>query len=116
MSPTSPSELNSEIIGSLTNEKRIRRRKRRSRFARLAITALTLLCALLAVQQTVAKAHRMAPGALPLAYAFTQSPNCDNRPQLATIDCIVLHSTVEVTTEGTMGIFLDPKKKVSAHF
>ncbi len=53
---------------------------------------------------------------MPLAYAFVPSPNCDERPPGSTINCIVLHSTVEATTEGTMGIFLDPAKKVSAHF
>ena len=53
---------------------------------------------------------------LPLPYAFIQSPNCDNRPSGATVSAIVLHSTVEPTTEGTIEIFLTPQKQVSAHF
>ena len=53
---------------------------------------------------------------MPLAYAFVPSPNADDRPPLATVSCIVLHATVEPTTEGTIGIFVDPKRKVSAHF
>src|SRR5579871_4374545 len=53
---------------------------------------------------------------LPFAYAYTPSPNCDERPPGAVVDCIVLHATVEPTTEATMKIFLDPARRVSAHF
>ncbi len=53
---------------------------------------------------------------MPLAYAYVPSPNCDDRPASAEITCIVIHSTVEPTTEGTEGIFLNAAKKVSAHF
>jgi N-acetyl-anhydromuramyl-L-alanine amidase AmpD len=54
---------------------------------------------------------------LPLAYAYIPSPNCDDRPPDAlSISCVVLHATVEPTTEGTVHIFLDPARKVSAHF
>lgn len=63
-----------------------------------------------------AMAQENPPPPLPLAYAFVPSPNCDDRPPGTTISCIVLHATVEPTTEGTMGIFLNPARKVSAHF
>jgi len=53
---------------------------------------------------------------VPLAYAYVPSPNCDDRPPNATVNCIVLHATVEPTTEGTMNIFLTPTRRVSAHF
>jgi N-acetyl-anhydromuramyl-L-alanine amidase AmpD len=53
---------------------------------------------------------------LPLPYAFVQSCNCDDRPPGAAINCIVLHATVEPTTEGTMALFLTPERKISAHF
>ncbi len=53
---------------------------------------------------------------MPLPYDFVPSPNCDDRPAGATINCLVLHATVEPTTEGTMGIFLRTVRKVSAHF
>ena len=52
----------------------------------------------------------------PLVYAFVPSPNFDDRPSGATVDCLVIHATVEPTTEGTMDIFLTPSRKVSAHF
>lgn len=53
---------------------------------------------------------------LPLAYDFIASPNTDARPHGRGVDCLVLHSTVEPTTEGTIGIFLRPESRVSAHF
>ncbi len=53
---------------------------------------------------------------LPMPYSYAESPNCDERPTGAVVNCIVLHSTVEPTTEGTMKIFLSPEKAVSAHF
>lgn len=53
---------------------------------------------------------------LPLAYPFTPSPNCDDRPPGIGVTCIVLHSTVVPTLEGTVRVFQDPKNKVSAHF
>ena len=61
-------------------------------------------------------AQPIAQSPLPLAYAYVPSPNCDNRPPNADINCIVLHATVEPTTEGTMNIFLNPARRVSAHF
>jgi N-acetylmuramoyl-L-alanine amidase len=54
--------------------------------------------------------------AMPLPYAVVWSPNCDDRPAGAVVSCIVLHATVEPTTEGTMNIFLTPARRVSAHF
>lgn len=56
------------------------------------------------------------PALLPLPYAFVPSPNFDDRSPGAKIDCLVIHATVEPTTEGTMQIFLTPSRKVSAHF
>ncbi len=63
-----------------------------------------------------ALAQRIAPPALPLVYAYVASPNCDDRPRGVGVTCIVLHATVEPTTEGTIGIFLNPARQVSAHF
>lgn len=53
---------------------------------------------------------------MPLAYSYINSPNYDDRPIGSPINCIVLHATVEPTTEGTVKIFLDPARQVSAHF
>ncbi len=53
---------------------------------------------------------------MPLPYAFVPSPNFDDRSPGAKINCLVIHATVEPTTEGTMQIFLTPSRKVSAHF
>ncbi len=53
---------------------------------------------------------------MPLAYSFINSPNYDDRPLGVLINCIVLHATVEPSTEGTINIFLDPVRQVSAHF
>lgn len=80
----------------------------------LVLTALLVLMA----ARLLWKAFATSTGTqlLPLAYAFVPSPNCDDRPPGTTISCIVLHSTVEPTTEGTIRIFLDPARKVSAHF
>lgn len=58
----------------------------------------------------------LTPLPMPLPYDYVASPNCDNRPPGATINCLVLHATVEPTTEGTMNIFLTPARRVSAHF
>jgi N-acetylmuramoyl-L-alanine amidase len=62
------------------------------------------------------RAMQQPPQPMPIPYAFIPSPNCDDRPADAIINCIVLHSTVEPTTEGTMKIFLTPERRVSAHF
>jgi len=63
-----------------------------------------------------ARAMRQPVPPMPLPYAFVQSCNCDDRPPGAVVNCIVLHATVEPTTEGTMNLFLTPERKVSAHF
>jgi N-acetylmuramoyl-L-alanine amidase len=62
------------------------------------------------------RASELPPQPLPLPYEFVQSPNFDDRPVGATVNCIVLHATVEPTTEGTMEIFLASPRRVSAHF
>lgn len=84
---------------------------------RRRITVLVLACGLFAVilfRRPVSMA--LTPPPMPLPYDYVPSPNCDNRPAGATINCLVLHATVEPTTEGTMGIFLNTTRKVSAHF
>lgn len=58
----------------------------------------------------------VGPPPMPLAYEFIASPNFGERPVNSPINTIVLHSTVEPTTEGTIGIFLSPARQVSAHF
>ena len=58
----------------------------------------------------------VVPLPMPLPYDYIPSPNCDNRPAGTTVNCLVIHSTVEPTTEGTIGIFLNTARKVSAHF
>ena len=85
----------------------------------LAGTAMLVVAAtLLAATGWYMRSHAMkAPlPPLPMPYSYVELPNCDERPSGATVNCIVLHSTVEPTTEGTMNIFLAPEKAVSAHF
>lgn len=53
---------------------------------------------------------------LPMPYPYMPSPNHDDRPEGTTVNCVVLHATVEPTVQGTVDIFLDPEKRVSAHF
>jgi len=81
------------------------------------MAVLLLACGLFAtllIRRPLAVA--LTPVPMPLPYDFVPSPNCDNRPAGSTINCLVLHATVEPTTEGTMGIFLTPSRKVSSHF
>lgn len=85
----------------------------RSRFAFLLVVTLLLTASSLLLRT---RAMRQPLSPIPLPYAFVLSPNCDDRPAGSEVDCIVLHSTVEPTTEGTMGIFLTPSRRVSAHF
>ncbi|HLJ54479.1 MAG TPA: N-acetylmuramoyl-L-alanine amidase [Chthonomonadaceae bacterium] len=87
----------------------------RSVWAAVAAVAAT---AALAVTGLYARslAQQAPPAPIPLPYAFVQSPNCDDRPPGATVSCIVIHATVEPTTEGTEKIFLTPSRAVSAHF
>lgn len=56
------------------------------------------------------------PPPMPLAYEFIPSPNFGERPVNSPINTIVIHATVEPTTEGTIGIFLNKERQVSAHF
>lgn len=85
-------------------------------FVRAAVAVAAAL--LLTVTGIYMRSHAMqAPlSPLPMPYYYAESPNCDERPAGAVVNCIVLHSTVEPTTEGTMQIFLTPEKAVSAHF
>jgi N-acetylmuramoyl-L-alanine amidase len=85
-----------------------------TRWARLLFLMLSLSLAVRMIVQAVPMVQDPAP--LPLPYAYIPSPNCDDRPPGAEVTCIVLHATVEPTTEGTIGIFLNPAKRVSAHF
>jgi N-acetyl-anhydromuramyl-L-alanine amidase AmpD len=66
------------------------------------------------VMRPIAAQSQQPPLSLP--YEFVESPNFDDRPPGAEINCIVLHATVEPTTEGTMNIFLASPRHVSAHF
>ncbi len=45
-----------------------------------------------------------------------ESTNCDDRPQGASIDMLVLHYTDTKTAEEALALLLDPEKKVSAHY
>ena len=71
---------------------------------------------LLIVRYIVQSTGLATLSSFPFAYAFVPSPNVDDRPPGAEVNCVVLHATVEPTTEGTVKIFLDPARKVSAHF
>lgn len=64
----------------------------------------------------VARGAQAAQATLMPGAEYVPSPNCDERSGNAPVSCIVLHATVEPTTEGTIGIFLDKARKVSAHF
>jgi N-acetyl-anhydromuramyl-L-alanine amidase AmpD len=91
--------------------------RRTVRRQRQRLVVLLFVCGLFAtvlLRRPLAVA--LAPTPMPLPYDYVPSPNCDNRPAGATINCLVLHATVEPTTEGTMGIFLNTARKVSAHF
>ncbi len=81
----------------------------------VTIVVLTLMFCRGAIQRTIAMAQGIV-SPMPLAYAYAPSPNADDRPVTATINCVVLHATVEPTTEGTIGLFLNPATKVSSHF
>lgn len=61
-------------------------------------------------------AARLMPPPMPIPYAYIPSPNRDERPFGTNINCIVIHATVEPTTEGTINIFLGMRRRVSAHF
>ncbi len=106
--PTAPPEIPSSPLPRAKRSRRLERRRR------LLLALMCGLFALILLWRPVAMA--LTPNPLPLPYDFIPSPNCDDRPAGATVNCLVLHSTVEPTTEGTIGIFLNPAKKVSAHF
>jgi N-acetyl-anhydromuramyl-L-alanine amidase AmpD len=62
-------------------------------------------------------ARRSAPVvSVPLAYRYIPSPNVDDRPPDVEVTCVVLHATVVDTLEGTVRAFLDPARKISAHY
>lgn len=94
---------------------RSRRRRVRRRFLMASLMVAAILLTI-AHYLPRSNAQPMTTPPMPLAYAYIPSPNCDDRPPGAVISCIVLHSTVEPTVEGTVGIFLDPHSRVSAHF
>jgi N-acetylmuramoyl-L-alanine amidase len=90
---------------------------RATRLQRRRMVLVALACGLFAtflIRRPLAVP--LTPSIMPLPYDYVSSPNCDNRPAGATISCLVLHSTVEPTLEGTLGIFLNRTRKVSAHF
>lgn len=53
---------------------------------------------------------------VPLAYSYHLSPNCDDRPPDTIINCVVIHATVLDSVGETVQTFLNPAKRVSAHF
>lgn len=76
------------------------------------LAGLILLCLLFALLPL--RERRIEP--MPMPYYYIASPNFDERSYGGKIDCIVLHATVEPTTQGTVDIFLKPSSSVSAHF
>ena len=94
--------------------KKLRRASRRQRRRQAALLLVCGVFAAILLWKPLAMA--VVPVPMPLPYDYIPSPNCDNRPAGATINCLVIHSTVEPTTEGTIGIFLATTRKVSAHF
>lgn len=106
---------NEEIQGEAKNVPGVANRYTRRRLAAILSTlALPVIGGM--IWRSRVNADPMPPPIMPLAYEFVPSPNFDDRPINTTVSCLVLHSTVEPTTEGTIGIFLDPARKVSAHF
>lgn len=49
-------------------------------------------------------------------YVYVPSPNCDDRPPDARVNCIVLHATAAESIQETLHCFLDPNARRSAHF
>ncbi len=85
------------------------------------LSTITVLAAAAIFLHMVTKAHARDTAAvpsltMPLAYSYINSPNFNDRPLGGPINCIVLHATVEPTTQGTIDIFLNPVREVSAHF
>jgi N-acetylmuramoyl-L-alanine amidase len=91
-------------------------RRRRRRLRRQAILAGCTLIGVVLLSRIAQEIFTVPLPPMPLAYHFIPSPNFDSRPDETEISCVVLHSTVVPTTEGTVRIFLDPKREVSAHF
>ena len=94
--------------------KKVRRTSRRQRRRQAVLLVACGLFAAVLFWRPLAMA--VVPLPMPLPYDYIPSPNCDDRPAGTTINCLVIHSTVEPTTEGTIGIFLNTVRKVSAHF
>ena len=91
-----------------------RRLTRRARSYTMGLLALTLVGG--AIWRGAHAQSQIGPPPMPLAYEFIPSPNFGERPANTPVNFVVLHSTVEPTTEGTIGIFLSPARQVSAHF
>ncbi len=93
-------------------------RRRIIRLLRLSVGIFAATLCLLVLATSVRKASGKAemPPPMPLAYDFIPSPNYDDRPVNTTVSCIVLHSTVVNSMEGTIDTFLPAAAKVSAHF
>jgi N-acetyl-anhydromuramyl-L-alanine amidase AmpD len=92
-------------------------RPERKRFRRVRRRALLLLLSLFCLLFVAMLPYRRKPlEPLPFPYFTIFSPNYDDRSNFAPIDCVVIHSTVEPTTLGTVNIFLNPASGVSAHF
>lgn len=87
---------------------------RRGRQKTILLTCVAFLSALTIGATHWQKANRERAEQT-IIYPYTASPNRDDRPRDATINCVVLHATAE-TEGGTSRWFLDPTAKVSAHF
>ena len=92
------------------------KRRRGSRMRQLSTGMLALVLVGSAVWRGAHAQSQIGPPPMPLAYEFIASPNFGERPANTPVNFMVLHSTVEPTTEGTIGIFLRPASQVSAHF
>ncbi|MCS6775709.1 MAG: N-acetylmuramoyl-L-alanine amidase [Chloroherpetonaceae bacterium] len=100
-----------EFPASPGDIQRTRRRSRWRRFLRWVIVP-----GIAGVLLTLRPGVGPREDPLPMPYPYIPSPNYDDRPEGVTVNCVVLHATVEPTVQGTINIFLDPAKRVSAHF
>lgn len=96
---------------TITPKLRRKQRRRLLLWSGIGVASLIVLLFVLRLRRPPAP---LPP--LPLAYAYIPSPNVDARPLDMPVSCIVLHATVMTKVEDTVKAFLDPKRKISAHF
>ena len=81
-----------------------------------ALAAATVLLVMASVPSKAAPIYTPQPTQLPKPETtWIASPNFNSRNNVAEIDSIVIHTT-EVNLSGTIDIFLNPVREVSAHF